>query len=179
VWHEVHLKLQGIKWSEKITVSKATRTGNAGGIITTFHPSCGSGCQIHAGGGLATPFTLNGSAHTGSADHTFTVSAGHPRSSHTRYEFDFKKPGYARSPGCRDSSTSSPRHYGSEHRERSVPQVPMGAPPQADRCRRHRAEVVGEAGPRRRPGGCAGSRDGHVAVVIRPGMDRRRRRSVP
>ncbi|MFD9513758.1 NucA/NucB deoxyribonuclease domain-containing protein [Streptomyces mirabilis] len=94
VWHEIHLNLKSVKWSEKITVSKAALTGSAGGIITTFHPSCGSGCQVRAGGGLASPFTLNGSAHTGSANHTFTVSAGHPRSSHTRYEFDFKKPGY-------------------------------------------------------------------------------------
>ncbi|MFF4963169.1 NucA/NucB deoxyribonuclease domain-containing protein [Streptomyces sp. NPDC001222] len=94
VWHEVHLNLKRVKWSEKITVSKAALNGTAGGIITTFHPSCGSGCQVHAGGGLASPFTLNGSAHTGSADHTFTVSAGHPRSTHTRYELDFNKPGY-------------------------------------------------------------------------------------
>lgn len=94
VWHEIHLNLKKVKWSEKITVSKATITGNAKGIIAAFHPSCGSGCQVRAGGGLASPFTLNGSAHSGSADHTFTVSRGHPRSSHTRYEFDFKKPGY-------------------------------------------------------------------------------------
>ncbi|WP_316763689.1 NucA/NucB deoxyribonuclease domain-containing protein [Streptomyces herbicida] len=94
VWHEIHLNLKRVKWSEKITVGKATLTGSAGGISTTFHPSCGSGCQVHAGGGLASPFTLNGHVHTGSADHTFTVSAGHPRTSQTRYEFDFTKPGY-------------------------------------------------------------------------------------
>ncbi|MFJ9154376.1 hypothetical protein ACIRP7_41505 [Streptomyces sp. NPDC102270] len=93
VWHEIHLNLKSIKWSEKITVGKASKTGNASGIITTFHPSCGSGCQVHAGGNLASPFTL-GSARTGSADHTCTVSRGHPRSTHTRYEFDFKKAGY-------------------------------------------------------------------------------------
>ncbi|MET7736611.1 NucA/NucB deoxyribonuclease domain-containing protein [Streptomyces sp. NPDC005402] len=93
VWHEVHLNLKSFKWSEKITVGKASKTGNASGIITTFHPSCGSGCQVHVGGGLASPFTL-GSASTGAANHTFTVSRGHPRSAPTRYEFDFKKAGY-------------------------------------------------------------------------------------
>ncbi|GAQ65903.1 hypothetical protein SsS58_06331 [Streptomyces scabiei] len=93
-WHEIHLNLKKVKWSEKITVSKATIVGDARGISTSFHPSCRSGCQVRAGGNLARPFTL-GAARTGSADHTFTVSKGHPRSSNTRYEFSFKKPGYS------------------------------------------------------------------------------------
>lgn len=47
-WHEIHLNLKKVKWSEKITVSKATIVGDARGISTSFHPSCRSGCQVRA-----------------------------------------------------------------------------------------------------------------------------------
>ncbi|WP_432171809.1 NucA/NucB deoxyribonuclease domain-containing protein [Streptomyces sp. 1222.5] len=94
VWHEIHLNLKSYHWTKKVIVGKASLTGSAGGVLATFNPSCGSGCQVFAGGDLDSPFTLNGHAHSGTAKYTFTVSAGHPRSTHTRYEFDFKKPGY-------------------------------------------------------------------------------------
>ncbi|MFF4846080.1 NucA/NucB deoxyribonuclease domain-containing protein [Streptomyces collinus] len=94
VWHETHLNLKSVKWTEKITASKTKIVGTADGIVAAFHPSCGSGCQVHATGAMARPFTLNGSAHSGGNKYVFTVSHGHPRSTHTHYEWDFNKPGY-------------------------------------------------------------------------------------
>ncbi|RAG86182.1 hypothetical protein DN069_07860 [Streptacidiphilus pinicola] len=94
VYHETHLNLAGVKWSEKVTVGPAAIVGAAGGIETTFIPACFSSCHVSASGALARPFVLGRSSHTGTLNYYFTVSKGLARESASRYEMNYLKPGY-------------------------------------------------------------------------------------
>ncbi|MGW7003938.1 NucA/NucB deoxyribonuclease domain-containing protein [Streptomyces sp. NPDC054933] len=105
VYHETHLNLKGAKWSEKVTVGPATLIGNASGIETTYRTLCGASCNVTESGGIARPFALGASTHTGTLNYTVAVSKGNERTNHSAYQLAFNKPGYT--PGAVSYNSAS------------------------------------------------------------------------
>ncbi|KJY41921.1 hypothetical protein VR41_10370 [Streptomyces sp. NRRL B-1568] len=91
VTHEMTLQIKSRKWSENVSVGKATIIGSAGGISVGIRVSCGGPCSaanhIPQGRTLGAPFS-------GKVDYTDNIGAFKSHGTATKYEYTFFKPGY-------------------------------------------------------------------------------------
>ena len=97
--HQMTLNTKSVHWSETVSYSKATLTGEAGGVLMNVTPVCGLPCKATS---HIKPHTV-GAAFSGTVSYSDGVRKNKTHNTATRYTYSFTKLGFTPAGGSYSS----------------------------------------------------------------------------